>query len=89
MILLQWYYMQVPIYATAHLTGATLAAFTIRVLLHPIKTVGITTPTETSSQALIMEILVTFIMMFVTSAVATDSKAVCSSLFTTNLFHLS
>ncbi|CAO2816304.1 unnamed protein product [Amaranthus hypochondriacus] len=67
---------QVPIYATAHLTGATLAAFTIRVLLHPIKEVGITTPTGTSSQALIMEILVTFIMMFVTSAVATDSKAV-------------
>ncbi|XAR51733.1 hypothetical protein NMG60_11006449 [Bertholletia excelsa] len=67
---------QVPFYATAQLTGATTAAFTLRVLLHPIKHVGTTTPSGSEVQALIMEIVVTFSMMFITSAVATDTKAV-------------
>ncbi|KAL2528729.1 Aquaporin NIP1-1 [Forsythia ovata] len=67
---------QVPFYAAAQVTGATSAAFTLRVLLHPIKHVGTTSPTGTDIQALIMEIVVTFSMMFITSAVATDTKAI-------------
>ncbi|KAL5739056.1 hypothetical protein ACOSQ2_028236 [Xanthoceras sorbifolium] len=67
---------QVPMYAAAQLTGAISAALTLRVLLHPIQRVGTTSPAGTELQALIMEIVVTFSMMFVTSAVATDSKAV-------------
>jgi aquaporin NIP len=67
---------QVPFYATAQLTGATLAAFTLRILLHPIKHVGTTSPSGTAIEALIMEIVVTFSMMFITSAVATDTKAI-------------
>ncbi|PIM99574.1 Aquaporin (major intrinsic protein family) [Handroanthus impetiginosus] len=67
---------QVPFYAAAQLTGATSAGFTLRVLLNPIKHVGTTAPTGTDIQALVMEIVVTFSMMFITSAVATDTKAV-------------
>ncbi|KAM7278692.1 hypothetical protein ACFE04_005826 [Oxalis oulophora] len=67
---------QVPFYVAAQLTGAISAAFTLRVLLHPVKHVGTTSPTGTCFQALVMEIVVTFSMMFVTSAVATDTKAV-------------
>ncbi|KAJ8557200.1 hypothetical protein K7X08_002825 [Anisodus acutangulus] len=67
---------QVPLYAAAQLTGAISAAFTLRVLLHPIKHVGTTTPLGSDIQALIMEIVVTFSMMFITSAVATDTKAI-------------
>ncbi|KAL2528747.1 putative aquaporin NIP4-2 [Forsythia ovata] len=67
---------QVPFYAAAQVTGATSAAFTLRVLLHPIKHVGTTSPSGTDIQALIMEIVVTFSMMFITSAVATDTKAI-------------
>ncbi|XP_052198088.1 aquaporin NIP2-1-like [Diospyros lotus] len=67
---------QVPIYAAAQLTGAISGAFTLRVLLDPIKYVGTTSPSGTAVQALIMEIVVTFSMMFVTSAVATDTKAI-------------
>lgn len=67
---------QVPVYAAAQLTGSISASFTLRILLHPIKNLGTTTPSGTDLQALIMEIIVTFTMMFVTSAVATDSKAV-------------
>ncbi|XP_022149783.1 aquaporin NIP2-1-like [Momordica charantia] len=67
---------QVPAYAAAQLSGATSAAFTLRILLHPIKHVGTTSPSGSDFQALVMEIVVTFSMMFVTSAVATDTKAV-------------
>jgi len=66
---------QVPFYAAAQLLGATASAFTLRVLL-PITNVGTTTPSGTDVQALIMEVVVTFSMMFVTMAVATDSKAI-------------
>ncbi|KAH7554584.1 hypothetical protein JRO89_XS12G0239700 [Xanthoceras sorbifolium] len=59
----------VPMYAAAQLTGAISAALTLRVLLHPIQRVGTTSPAGTELQALIMEIVVTFSMMFVTSAV--------------------
>ncbi|KAK2655188.1 hypothetical protein Ddye_008240 [Dipteronia dyeriana] len=67
---------QVPIYAAAQLTGAISAALTLRKLLHPIEHIGTTSPAGTDLQALIMEIVVTFSMMFITAAVATDSKAV-------------
>lgn len=67
---------QVPIYAVAQLTGSISASFALRILLHPIKHVGTTSPSGTHVQALIMEIIVTFSMMFVTSAVAIDTKAI-------------
>ncbi|XP_071694028.1 aquaporin NIP2-1-like [Rutidosis leptorrhynchoides] len=69
-------WVQVPIYAAAQLTGSISASFALRVLLNHVKHLGTTTPSGTNLQALIMEIIVTFSMMFVTSAVATDSKAV-------------
>lgn len=68
-----------PFYVAAQLTGAISASFTLKVLLHPIKHVGTTSPAGSDLQALIMEIVVTFSMMFVTSAVATDTKAVSIS----------
>ncbi|OVA13374.1 Major intrinsic protein [Macleaya cordata] len=67
---------QVPFYAAAQLTGAVVASFTLHKLLHPIKNIGTTSPSGTDLQALVMETVVTFSMMFVTSAVATDTKAI-------------
>ncbi|CAI9763244.1 unnamed protein product [Fraxinus pennsylvanica] len=67
---------QVPFYVAAQMTGGISAAFTLRVLLHPIKHVGTTSPSGTDIQALIMEIVITFSMMFIASAVATDTKAI-------------
>ncbi|CAH1413123.1 unnamed protein product [Lactuca virosa] len=67
---------QVPFYAGAQLIGSISASFSLKVIFQPIKYLGTTTPSGTDLQALIMEIIVTFTMMFVTSAVATDSKAV-------------
>ncbi|XP_062103325.1 aquaporin NIP2-1-like [Humulus lupulus] len=67
---------EVPLYALAQFTGAIAASFTLREVLHPIKRLGTTSPSGSDGQALAMEIVVTFVMMFVTSAVATDTKAV-------------
>ncbi|KAF4376690.1 hypothetical protein F8388_025561, partial [Cannabis sativa] len=66
----------VPFYALSQFTGAIAAAFTLRALLDPIDRIGTTTPSGSDVRALIMEIVVTFNMMFITSAVATDAKAV-------------
>ncbi|KAI3835118.1 hypothetical protein MKX03_019744 [Papaver bracteatum] len=67
---------QVPIYAAAQLIGSLIASFTLLKILHPIKNVGTTSPSGTDLQALVMEIVVTFSMMLITSAVATDTKAI-------------
>ncbi|KAK6928190.1 Major intrinsic protein [Dillenia turbinata] len=67
---------QVPIYAAAQLTGAISAAMVLKVLLHPITHLGTTSPSGSDVQALVTEIVVTFNMMFVTLAVATDTKAI-------------
>ncbi|KAI4297600.1 hypothetical protein L6164_037484 [Bauhinia variegata] len=66
----------VPFYMAAQSTGAISASFTLRILLEPMKQLGTTTPSGTNIQALIIEIVATFTMMFITSAVATDAKAV-------------
>ncbi|KAL6287867.1 hypothetical protein ACE6H2_012257 [Prunus campanulata] len=67
---------QVPIYWVAQLAGSISASFTLSVLLHPIKHVGTTSPSGSDFQALIAEIVMTFSMMFIASAVATDTKAI-------------
>ncbi|GMN42236.1 hypothetical protein TIFTF001_011444 [Ficus carica] len=67
---------QVPLYAVAQVTGAISAAFTLRRILDPINRIGTTSPSGTDGQAFAIEIVVTFTMMFVTLAVATDTKAI-------------
>ena len=72
--------MQVPFYWAAQFTGAMCAAFVLKAVLHPITVIGTTTPTGPHWHALVIEIVVTFNMMFVTCAVATDSRAVSTYL---------
>lgn len=68
---------QVPFYIVAQITGSMIASFTLRELLESITSdIGTTTPSGTDFQALVMEVVVTFSMMFVASAVSTDTKAV-------------
>ncbi|TVU11956.1 hypothetical protein EJB05_45568 [Eragrostis curvula] len=69
-------WIQVPFYWAAQFTGAMCAAFVLKAVLHPIDVIGTTTPTGPHWHALVIEIVVTFNMMFVTCAVATDSRAV-------------
>ena len=69
---------QVPFYWAAQFTGAICASFVLKAVLHPISVLGCTTPTGPHWHSLIIEIIVTFNMMFVTLAVATDTRAVSS-----------
>ncbi|XP_020251141.1 aquaporin NIP2-1-like, partial [Asparagus officinalis] len=69
-------WIQVPFYMSAQFTGAMIASFTLHKVLPPLHDLGTTTPSGTAYQALVMEIIATFTLMFVTSAVATDTRAV-------------
>ncbi|MED6119190.1 hypothetical protein PIB30_009589 [Stylosanthes scabra] len=67
---------QVPFYIAAQLTGAISASYTLRVLLEPATQIGATSPSGSNIQALVMEIVATFTMVFISAAVATDPKAI-------------
>lgn len=63
-------------YVIAQLIGATLAGLLLRAIFGNIASVGATLPSGSDWDALLLEIVITFILMFVVMAVATDTKAV-------------
>uniref|UniRef100_A0A453PK07 Aquaporin NIP2-1 n=1 Tax=Aegilops tauschii subsp. strangulata TaxID=200361 RepID=A0A453PK07_AEGTS len=67
---------EVPFYWAAQFTGAICASFVLKAVLHPITVIGTTEPVGPHWHALVIEVVVTFNMMFVTLAVATDTRAV-------------
>jgi aquaporin NIP len=67
---------QVPPYWAAQLVGATLAALVLRGSLGNIAHVGATLPSGSDAQAFLWEGVMTFFLMFVIMAVATDTRAV-------------
>lgn len=69
-------WIQVPFYWAAQFTGAICSSFVLKAVLHPITNIGTTTPVGPHWHALVIEVVVTFNMMFVTLAVATDTRAV-------------
>ncbi|XP_019089537.1 PREDICTED: aquaporin NIP1-1 isoform X3 [Camelina sativa] len=75
---------QVPAYVISQVMGATLAAATLRLLLgldHDVCSgkhdvfIG-SSPVGSDLQAFVMEFIVTFYLMFITSGVATDNRAI-------------
>ncbi|XP_010439775.1 PREDICTED: aquaporin NIP1-1-like [Camelina sativa] len=75
---------QVPAYVISQVVGATLAAATLRLLLgldHDVCSgkhdvfIG-SSPVGSDLQAFVMEFIVTFYLMFITSGVATDNRAI-------------
>ncbi len=66
----------VPAYIVAQLLGATLAALALRWLFGNVAGLGSTIPTDGAGQALGLEVIITFFLMFVIVAVATDERAV-------------
>jgi glycerol uptake facilitator-like aquaporin len=76
---------QVPFYWASQFTGAICASFVLKAVLHPITTIGTTVPYGPHWHALVIEVVVTFNMMFVTLAVATDTRAVSSSTQATHM----
>lgn len=72
-------FVRAPLYWTAQLLGATAAAVVLRVLFGNIAHLGATLPSGSDSQSLGLEIVLTFFLMFVIMAVATDDRAVGQS----------
>jgi len=66
---------RVPLYWLAQLAGATLAALLLHALFGDVAHVGTTLPGHGAGQSLILEAVMTFFLMFVIMAVATDNRA--------------
>ena len=63
-------------YWAAQITGALLAALVLRGSLGDIAHVGATLPSGSQRQSFLWEVVLTFFLMFVIMAVATDTRAV-------------
>jgi MIP family channel proteins len=67
---------RVGAYWLAQLTGALAAAAILRASLGDVAHVGATLPSGSQGQAFLWELILTFLLMFVIMAVATDTRAV-------------
>lgn len=67
---------QVPAYILGQLLAACLAAGALYAILGPVAGLGGTAPAGAPTQSLVLEIVLTFFLMFVITAVATDGRAV-------------
>jgi aquaporin NIP len=67
---------RVGAYWAAQLVGALAAAGLLRVLLGDVGNVGATLPSGSDGQSFVWEIVLTFFLMFVVVAVATDTRAI-------------
>ena len=62
-------------YTLAQILGATAGALTLRITLGPSADLGVTQPTGPAAQAFAWEVLLTFALVLVITAVATDVRA--------------
>lgn len=78
--------LKVPLYIIAQLMGSILASGTLALALDvtPEAFFG-TVPVGSDGQSLVLEIIISFLLMFVISGVSTDDRAVCSDSSTTYL----
>jgi len=67
---------QVPAYMGAQVFGSIAAGFVLRLMFGEVAHIAATVPTGSAMQSFVLEILITFFLMFVVSAVATDTKAI-------------
>jgi len=66
---------QVPSYVAGQLVAALAAAAALSFLLGPVEGLGATQPAGLALQSLLLEFILTFFLMFVIAAVATDARA--------------
>ena len=64
---------RVPLYVAAQLAGAAAAGLTLLAILGDVAPMWATLPTGSDPQALGLEVVLTFFLMFVIMAVATDA----------------
>ena len=63
-------------YAAVQITGAVTGALLLRASLGPHADLGVTQPAGSDAQAFVWEVVLTFFLMLVITAVATDTRAV-------------
>ncbi|KAJ0665986.1 putative major intrinsic protein [Helianthus annuus] len=66
----------VPAYILAQVSASICASFALKGVFHPFMSGGVTVPTVSTGQAFALEFLITFNLLFVVTAVATDTRAV-------------
>jgi len=66
----------VPVYIGTQILASVSAAFALKAVFHPFMSGGVTVPSVGYGQAFATEFIVSFILMFVVTAVATDTRAV-------------
>ncbi|XP_072954992.1 probable aquaporin NIP5-1 [Typha angustifolia] len=66
----------VPAYIVAQLLGSICASFALKGIFHPFHSSGVTVPSITTPRAFFLEFIVSYILLFVITAVATDARAV-------------
>ncbi|KAK4748282.1 hypothetical protein SAY87_014868 [Trapa incisa] len=70
-------WIHVPVYIGAQVGGSLCAAFALKWIFHPMMGGGVTLPSgDNYGQAFALEFIITFNLMFVVTAVTTDSRAV-------------
>ncbi|KAG9456283.1 hypothetical protein H6P81_000791 [Aristolochia fimbriata] len=67
---------QVPVYVGAQIVASICASFALKVIFDPFMGGGVTVPAGNCLQAFALEFIISFNLMFVVTAVATDSRAV-------------
>ncbi|KAH6831499.1 NOD26-like intrinsic protein 6 [Perilla frutescens var. hirtella] len=66
----------VPVYIGAQVIASICASFILKAIFEPIMGGGVTVPRVEYAQAFALEFIITFNLMFVVTAVATDTRAV-------------
>ncbi|KAL7104678.1 hypothetical protein ACP275_08G261300 [Erythranthe tilingii] len=67
---------QVPAYIAAQISAAICASFALKAVFNPFMSGGVTVPSVSARQAFALEFFTTFFLLFVITAVATDTRAV-------------
>ncbi|KAK7839868.1 putative aquaporin nip5-1 [Quercus suber] len=70
-------WVQVPAYIAAQVSASICASFALKGVFHPYMSGGVTVPTISTGQAFALEFIITFNLLFVVTAVATDTRAAC------------
>ncbi|WOL07555.1 hypothetical protein Cni_G16299 [Canna indica] len=66
----------VPAYIVAQVSASICASFALKGVFHPFLSGGVTVPSVSTAQAFFIEFVITFNLLFVVTAVATDTRAV-------------
>ena len=71
-------WLQVPAYVAVQVLGSICASFALKGVFHPFLSGGVTVPdvTISTAQAFFTEFIISFNLLFVVTAVATDTRAV-------------